>query len=356
MKTETWIMNENGLMEKAQNMPPLPYGTKIYAFGGGMAESIWAVCSEANPKGDYQVVKISKHYDDDYFSHPIGTLESYSRPIEKKFGIGFYYSLSETPFTKDEVSEALQRADATIKRQAQAEQDQRDADVKEIAELPAMFPYLTPLTDRHSQKETKANLVAMLKHKFPKVKFSVKKRNYDSYYVTWVDGPAVEQIKDVGRMFESHETDETGDYRDYNPSNFNRVFGGFKYVFEERDYSEAIERMKDEAEWEDKRLINSQLYEMDIPVYTSVKFENGKVVFEVAEVVETPLSVDAPEVSSDIQIVDYSEKSVQIIGDTKPYADKLKRIGVWNKHKKCWFISKSKLTELSEILSNSDEC
>lgn len=62
-----------------------------------------------------------------------------------------------------------------------------------------------------------------------------------------------------------------------------------------------------------------------------------------------------PIITSDIQIVDYSEKAIAIIGDTKPIKDTLKELGgKWNSRLTCgagWIFSKSKETALKAALA-----
>ncbi len=41
------------------------------------------------------------------------------------------------------------------------------------------------------------NIRRELKAKFPGVKFSVRKRSYDSVSVNWTDGPTEEQVKEI---------------------------------------------------------------------------------------------------------------------------------------------------------------
>ena len=56
-------------------------------------------------------------------------------------------------------------------------------------------------------------------------------------------GLMVQQKKKFQKIeyrWEDHKTDYTGDYRDYCPSNFNRVFGGINYIFTERSKSSEV--------------------------------------------------------------------------------------------------------------------
>jgi hypothetical protein len=92
------------------------------------------------------------------------------------------------------------------------------------------FPHLI-LNEEDNQSITKKNLVVELKKSFPKFKFSVTKAHYDCYYIKWENGVTEEDVTKVVNKFVGYENDCTGDFRDFNPSDFNRLFGSFKYVF-----------------------------------------------------------------------------------------------------------------------------
>lgn len=106
------------------------------------------------------------------------------------------------------------------------------------------FPHLTSIkgiTDyREEKKVTKKNLIADLKKHFPNQKFSVTNPHASTFYIKWTNGVSLTEVEKVTSKFESYENDITGDFRDFNPSEFNREFGGFKYIFETREYTEEV--------------------------------------------------------------------------------------------------------------------
>lgn len=57
----------------------------------------------------------------------------------------------------------------------------------------------------------------------------------------------------------------------------------------------------------------------------------------------------------EIQIIDYSEKAIAVIGDTKPIKDKLKELGgKFNFRLSCgagWIFPKTKLTEVQALFN-----
>jgi hypothetical protein len=150
--------------------------------------------------------------------------------IEKKFGIGFYYDLSHT-FSQQEIDEALLRAEQTIQTQAQQKAEKQKADDIERERLKKEYSFLE-LNPQNNEKVTKSNLIKLLKMRFPEIKFSVRKEHYGTYNVSWTNAVLAGEIARVGRMFEDHCSSYCGDFRDYEPSLFNKLFGGFKYVFD----------------------------------------------------------------------------------------------------------------------------
>ncbi len=120
----------------------------------------------------------------------------------------------------------------------QSKEDAADAkkrqDAKELAELPAMFPYLELAKGKVGAMQ---NIRTSLKKFFPGIKFSVTNPHRSTCEIRWIDGPTIKEVDNVVNKFEDHKPDMSGDFSDYNPSNFNHVFGGMQYVFTTRTIS-----------------------------------------------------------------------------------------------------------------------
>jgi len=215
------LFNASGKVEEIKPIPALPYGCKVYIFGAGMSDYYGAICSAPDQLGRYKVVKISDFEDRQGFA----TLDKYARPISQKFGIGTYYADNLETYPAEVVQKYIYAGEVAELNRRQEEQEQADKDKQERANLPKLYPHLTP-NPQDDSKTTKNNLIAELKKNFPAVKFSVTKRHYSSYNVEWTNGPTREEVAKITGKFEDHETDFTGDFRDPAPSNFNRVFGG----------------------------------------------------------------------------------------------------------------------------------
>lgn len=202
-------------------------------------------------------------------------------------------------------------------------------------------------------------MVTLLTRTFPHVKFSVKCEHDYTYNVSWVDGPTDDSVSEITRKFVDHHRDFTGDYYDYEPSNFNRVFGGFRFVFTNRNYSEKVQEFiksnfNNEYRDPEREMFGRYLEETDFPLhYTSFEYNtsaNPKITFEVPETPQTELtSIETIEVC-DLKIIDYSERSFVVTGNTKPIKDTLRELGgKFNFKLSCgvgWVFSKTKIEEV----------
>jgi len=230
------LFDATGKMEEIKPVQNLPMFCKVFIYGFGMSETQGAVISDPDQYGSYKVVKISD-WDPGFKS-----LDKYSRPHSKKFGIGIYYDDNLNTWPESEVNKYIKLAEIATKEAKDEAETQAKADENEKTNLPKLYPHLIVNTE-DDQKTTKINLVAELRKNFPGVKFSVVKEHYDTYGVAWTNGPTTEEVTKITGKFEDSENDWSGDFRDYAPSNFNRVFGGFKYVFENRNISEEINNL-----------------------------------------------------------------------------------------------------------------
>ena len=146
-----------------------------------------------------------------------------------------------TPKRLAELREIGRRNAEREKREAeQAAKDRAAA----VAECRRKYAYLPHKGEYLRVSKVAANLRAELKRAFPGVKFSVCSKEFsggNDIRVDWSDGPTVDQVHEITYKYENHETDYTGDYRDYKPHAFNEVFGGTKYLFCTRHMSQATE-------------------------------------------------------------------------------------------------------------------
>ena len=106
-----------------------------------------------------------------------------------------------------------------------------------MVKIETVYPYLVK-DDQGDYNIVQKNLRALLKNRFPKTKFRVIKDGYSARRVLWTDGPTKSEVIEITNLFEEGSFNGMEDIYEYNASPFNRVFGGCKYVFEERDFSD----------------------------------------------------------------------------------------------------------------------
>lgn len=133
-------------------------------------------------------------------------------------------------------------AELQSKQAAIAAEDSRNA---RRASLSAEYPDLTPADDKSRPWSLgAANLRRQLRAAFPGVQFSVKSKSYSggsSINVSWTDGPTSADVRKVSNQYEEGSFDGTEDIYNYDHDNvWPDVFGGAKYVFENRSYSDAL--------------------------------------------------------------------------------------------------------------------
>lgn len=336
------LFGKNGVMEEIKPVGELPVGTRILAFGAGMSDQVFCITGSKTERGQ-EMCLVSNFYEGAYFS-PRHYFDKYSRPLSAKFGIGFYWDdVENIVYPETTVKAAIRRADYLERKISEREAAIAEADRKEIQALPALYPHLKPYNPKEdSYKQLKANIVADLKANFPTVKFSIKKRSGDAIYISWTNGPTKRKVEEVTRKYTDHVTDFTGDFRDYEPSNFNRVFGGTNYIFEEREKTEEIEKLvaqlADMHKYQNKYDADSDLHS----IFCKTSFPKDACNFRVErteitcgsihEVFKIAFDFNQTEQEkkievNGIEIVDYSDKSFAIIGDTKPIKDILKNLG-----------------------------
>ena len=318
MESEVFTFTKDGFKRLSEH-PELPKGTIVYAFGAGMEESRWATTG----KGD-EIVKLSPNDSDSYFSNPFNNLDEYCRPISEKFGIGFYYDLDAPRATDEEIAQAIERANNFIKEREEeknrAEDERKRAREEVIKQYGAIF-------DQPSGKySTDAVLVAKhirqdLASAFPGQKFSVRKADYSTINIEWKDGPTKEEVEQIAGKHERICVRDrwNDDLWDHNDTAFTSVFGGVDYLFYYRETAPE---------------------NRGISLYTKPEPKQSK-----TETIE----------AKGVQIIDYSEKAIAIVGETRAIKETLKTLGGrFNRHLSCgagWIFSKAKEATLREALN-----
>ncbi len=221
-----------------------------------------------------------------------------------------------------------------------------------------------------------------LKKHFPNIKFAVKSSNFsmgDSVHISWNDGPTEKQVQEFTNKYQYGSFNGMEDIYEY--TNTREDIPQSKYVQQHRTISDYIHAVvidklttiySEESDYEVKRMANRIIYSTSIPagavviglkelkdcgliedVYT-LDFDLSEV--KTSTTAEKPNfeAVEVPE--GEIQIIDYSEKSFAVIGETKPIKDTLKELGgSFNFRLSCgpgWIFPKTKLEAVQEFLTS----
>lgn len=313
MRTEvfTTCLDANGKMTMRKiERKELPIGSRVYGeLGQCYNESgIFYVYSAPDERGNQLLVE-------DGGKHRFYTWDKYDdKPISQKFGIGLYWDDLEPNYrkTNDELEQLFKECQSEKERKAMERIAKEEADAKEQDELIEKWKgILTPLGNdwKENKKITKANIIAYMQNKFG-VRFTARK-TYGSYCLSWTNGPTEEEVRKASYAFVNHTFDCYTDYNEYTPTNFTKVFGGIEYC------------------------IDTNRTEKEEPVRATKQVEPIK--------------------ANGIEIVDYSEKSFAVIGETKAIKDTLKELGGrFNFRLSCgagWIFSKTKLEDVKKVLA-----
>ena len=320
MKSEVYTLSKDGFKRLSEH-PELPKGTIVYAFGAFMEESRWATTGNGA-----EIVKLSPNYSDSYFSNPFNNLDKYARPIAEKFGIGFYYDLDAPRATDEEIAQAIERANNFLKEEE--EEKNRAEEESTRAREEVIKKYGKTFDQPSGEHITDAVLVAKhirqeLSTEFPGQKFSVRKADYSTIRIEWKDGPTRDEVEQIAGKHERMCVRDrwNDDLWEHNDTAFTSVFGGVDYLFYYRETAPE---------------------NRGISLYTKPEPKQNKTKTETIE-------------AKGVQIIDYSEKAIAIVGETRAIKDTLKSLGGrFNRHLSCgagWIFSKAKEDSLREALN-----
>ena len=379
MKTNIYRIDNNGNLIDVPTFKAFPIGTRVYGVGYAGAIQIFCVAGKEE-NGRQKIVLTSEYYEDGYFS-PISHIDRNCNPFTKRYGIGFYWDDKEYfSYSNEQVFEFIERAERLTKM-IQAKKDvKNESDRKEKQDLPAMFPHLTPIGGTNDYKEIykilRSNIVAELKKNFPDTKFSIKKEHYSCIRIEWTNGASENKVNEIVSKFKDHEFDVSGDYHDYEPSNFNEIFGGIEYVFCNREYSSEINALFEEFkgkfsnfdEYNLSRAFGEMKRRAGFPgdAKNFIIRKTGKKAGLTSEIYEISCTEekreDQEEVSepknetNNIELVDYSEKAIAVFGETYEIREELKKLGgKFNRNLKGragWIFPKSRQNEVADIIIN----
>lgn len=328
-------MNKDGQMVKSVEKT-LKRGQKLQGFFGPSGDHVYVVVDPIKKIG------LLVHKGELSYNEGLSSFQHYYderiRHINDKFGIGIYYT--DEFFSEDVITKAISDKIKYDKIVKQHEDDEAEAYKKGVELVKKDYPNLIPVESRYDHKGAAKNMRILLKQNFPGHKFSVKSSHYSSYRIGWTDGPSNEQIEKILLQFKTGCFDPYTDYHYSESSPFTDVYGGVDYLFFDREYSDEIK----EKYPEHRDRYELELYIAPEPKKTKKKVSTKQVVTETLENVD----------SLEVELIDYSEKAIALIGDTKAIKDKLKELGGrFNYRLKCgpgWVFSKKKTEDLKKLL------
>lgn len=213
-------------------------------------------------------------------------------------------------------------------------------------------------------KSTAANASAAIKEElkklYPTIEFSVRSSNFangNSVRIDWTDGPTYDQVDNITSKYQYGHFNGMEDI--YENTNDRSDIPQAKYVSCTREMSEEIKEKiitslefdryaEPLTDYEKSRRIREEFNKMDLsPKIEQTEPKNEGKTFEKMEVT-----------AGEVQIVDYSEKAVAVVGDTRPIKDKLKALGgKFNFRLTCgagWIFKKTDLDKITKALSEDE--
>jgi len=221
-----------------------------------------------------------------------------------------------------------------------------------------------------------------LKKEFPGITFRVRCQNFsmgDSVDIDWQDGPTVAQVERFTAKYQAGHFDSSQDMYEYHG---NHSGPSAKYVMEQRSISDAtkaailpdaerIYAQFEQYESEGCHNVDNFIYRIfvncSIPAGAKITgmIATGetcgqfadlyKIAFETTEKPAAPVFEKVEKTPGQVNIIQYSEKAIAVIGDTKPIKDTLKSLGgSFNFRLTCgpgWIFPAGKLAAIQEALT-----
>lgn len=296
--------------------------------------------------------------------NPIRKIPADIRPISQKFGAGLYFDDSGILLSDEVIEASIKYANDLSKAQEIHKKKKAEEKAALIERLKVEYSYLERVSG-YDSKATKANMLTELKKKYPGQKFTGR-IDRNTVVISWTDGPTEAEVKGVISKYKTSYFNGMTDSTEDISTPFNTLYGGVDYVNTARKLSDKVlESVKQEyADLSSDNKAHYPYKEGDMSLYNLSSVCINDIInhiahnrsYYVAPPKETPTTaVNGEEVSGGaIKIVDYSEKSVAVIGDTKPIKNILKALkGRFNPALSCgpgWIFSVKNKAEIVKKL------
>ena len=165
-----------------------------------------------------------------------------SRGLPESILHGKQWSIFPEIKSGEETARIVKHAESEERRRQQEKEEEERLYAAECERLNLAPEEAALSKDKNGAVQVTSKIRKELKAKFPGVKFSVRKRSYDSVSVNWIDGPTEEEVKAVTDKYKDSYFDGMQDMSVSCASPFNRIYGGVGYVFTDRDYSDGMKQ------------------------------------------------------------------------------------------------------------------
>lgn len=163
-----------------------------------------------------------------------------SRGLPESILHGKQWSIFPEIKSGEETARIVKYAESEERRKEQEKEEAERLYAAECERLKTAPEYAALSQDKNGAMQVTSNIRKELKARFAGVKFSVRKRSYDSVSVNCMDGPTEEEVKAVTDKYKDSYFDGMQDMSVSCASPFNRIYGGVGYVFTDRDYSDGM--------------------------------------------------------------------------------------------------------------------
>ncbi|EMK8420455.1 hypothetical protein V9O75_003636 [Shigella sonnei] len=155
-------------------------------------------------------------------------------------------------FGWEKLDQVLSLAELRQRREAEKaaahSEAEAEARMKEVTEQEAESAvrnekYKNLVTESQEPFECKRaakNIRILLKENFKGTKFSVRMRDATCINVCWTDGPTKAEVEEIIKQFQIGTVDSFSECYEYNQTGFNKLYGGIKYLFTERSYTDEL--------------------------------------------------------------------------------------------------------------------
>lgn len=349
----------------------LEVGQRVYGFlgYGGSESGKFIVTSAPDIHGRQQMAEIGGWHRFAYWR--VGQDD---QPLSKQFGIGYYWDDKEPDYRmpEQEIAKLVHQCEVQQAWNERLEKNKRIASQNRTDQLRKEYGSILTECNSYDDKTAKQNMLVLLKRAFPGVKFYCRKNGSSSYCVRWTDGPTEKMVGKICSMFADTTFNGYQDIEENIGDEFTALYGGIGYTPDlERSYSDKVwEEAKEKFYAKHPEAIGVNENSEFIPKTYSEFVRSDRYTCASScvrgylryvnlyqEPEEKPVEPKLKTVGNagDLQLVDYSEKAVAIIGNTREYVEKLKELGGrFNGKLKCgagWVFSKKREPELRAAFS-----